>query len=82
MSVPIEMCPKEWSCRPLLLLILAWTLTVGGCSSRQIYQSATGWRQNECQKILESAERARCMDAANKDYDTYSKERSASSDGK
>jgi hypothetical protein len=53
-------------------------LVVAGCSGRQVYQSAAGWRQNECQKILEDAERARCMEQANKDYDTYSKEKGAS----
>ncbi|HVY04905.1 MAG TPA: hypothetical protein VHB46_02910 [Burkholderiales bacterium] len=53
-----------------------------GCTSRQIYQSAAGWRQNECQKILESADRAQCMDSANKDYDTYSKERGVNPSGK
>jgi hypothetical protein len=66
----------------LLLPILAWTVAVAGCSGRQIYQSAAGWRQNECQKILDGAERARCLDSANKDYDTYSKEREITSDNK
>jgi hypothetical protein len=66
----------------LLLPILAWTVAVAGCGGRQIYQSAAGWRQNECQKILEGAERARCLDAANKDYDTYSKERGITPDKK
>lgn len=56
-------------------LILVSMLVLAGCSGRQIYQSAAGLRQNECQKILESAERARCMEQANKDYDTYNKER-------
>jgi len=60
------------------LLILVSMLVLAGCSSRQIYQSAAGWRMNECQKILEDAERARCMEQANKDYDAYSKERNAS----
>ena len=64
-------------CSQVYVLILASTLVLAGCSGRQIYQSATGWRQNECQKILENAERARCMEQANKDYDTYTKERNA-----
>jgi hypothetical protein len=51
------------------------TLALAGCSGRQIYQSAAGWRMNECQKILEGAERARCLQSANKDYDTYKKEK-------
>ena len=59
------------------LATLALALALTGCTGRQVYQSATGWRQNECQKILESAERARCMESANKDYDTYTKEKGA-----
>ncbi len=55
------------------LLILTLTLLLAGCTGRQIYDSAAGWRQNECRKILESAERARCMETANKDYDSYKK---------
>lgn len=55
------------------LLFFLLTLLVAGCTGRQIYDSAAGWRQNECQKILESAERARCMENANKDYDSYKK---------
>lgn len=60
------------------VVVLVAMLFLGGCSGRQIYQSAVGWRQNECQKILEATERAQCIDQANKDYDTYSKERNAS----
>jgi hypothetical protein len=75
LSVPIEWCSMKVSCRPVLLPILAWAIAVGGCSSRQIYQSAAGWRLNECQKILDDTERAQCMEEANKDYDTYSKEK-------
>jgi hypothetical protein len=56
-------------------LIAALLLALAACSDRQLYQSAAGWRQNECQKILENAERARCLEAANKDYDSYRKER-------
>jgi hypothetical protein len=35
---------------------------------------------NECQKILEDAERARCLQSANKDYDTYKKEKGAAAE--
>lgn len=50
-------------------------VALAACSGRQIYQSATGWRQNECQKVLESGERARCLETANKDYDGYRREK-------
>ena len=67
------------SSRGLVLIVLS-IVVVAGCSGRQIYQSAAGWRQNECQKILEYGERARCMQQADKDYDTYSKERNSSAE--
>ena len=57
------------------VLVISLVMALAGCSGRQIYQSATGWRMNECQKILEDAERARCLGSANKDYDTYKKEK-------
>lgn len=63
------------ACFRIGLPLLALALALTGCTSRQVYQSAAGWRQNECQKILEDAERARCMESANKDYDTYRKEK-------
>ena len=59
------------------LLVLAFASA--GCNSKQIYESAQGWRVNECQKILDDGERARCAETANKDYDTYSRERSTPS---
>ena len=57
------------------LLILLCALVLTACSGRQVYESAAGWRQNECQKILEDADRARCMETATKDYDAYSKQK-------
>lgn len=62
------------------LAILVSALVLAACSGRQVYESAAGWRQNECQKILEGADRARCMETANKDYDTYNKQKSAAPD--
>ena len=58
-----------------IILSCAVIAALCACSSRQIYNAGAGWRQNECQKILEGAERARCLESAGKDYDTYSRER-------
>lgn len=54
-------------------LVLAALLT-SGCTGRQVYDSAAGWRQSECDKLLDDAARAKCMETANKDYDRYRKE--------
>lgn len=55
-------------------LMLVAFLT-SACASRQMYDSAAGWRHHECDKILDEAARARCTETASKDYDTYRKER-------
>lgn len=67
----------RWSESRMCGLILLSMLVASGCSGRQIYQSAAGWRLNECQKILDDGARARCVEQANKDYDTYRKEGNA-----
>ena len=64
------------------LPILVCALGLAACSGRQLYESAAGWRQNECQKILESADRARCMETATKEYDAYSRQKDAAPDQK
>lgn len=51
-------------------------LIVAGCSGRQVYDAGLGWRQNECNRMVDAAERARCLETANKDYDGYSREKS------
>ena len=62
------------------LPILVSALVLTACSDRQIYESAAGWRQHECQKILEGADRDRCMETATKDYETYSRQKETSPD--
>jgi hypothetical protein len=61
--------------RTRIVVLASLALSLAGCTGRQVYQSAAGWRMNECQKILEDAERARCLQSASKDYDTYKKEK-------
>ena len=56
------------------LAVCVLVLLECGCTSRQVYESAWGWRRNECDKIANADERARCLEAANASYDTYSKE--------
>ncbi len=51
-------------------LLLAAVLA-GGCTSEQVYNSAQGWRRNECYKIADLAQRERCLVDANRPYDAY-----------
>lgn len=64
----------------VLVLFAGVLFRASGCTGREIYQSGLGWRQNECQKVLDGAERTRCMETANKDYDSYDKEKTAPAD--
>lgn len=59
--------------------ILSVVLLLGACTSRQVYDAGLGWRQNECNRMVDAAERARCLETANKDYDGYSREKSRDS---
>lgn len=58
-----------------IALLAGVLVVVTGCTSREIYQSTVGWRQNECQKVMDVADRAQCMQTASKDYDSYSKQK-------
>lgn len=59
--------------------LLACTITIlallpAACSSRGVYDSAQGWRQQQCDKMLDNTARARCLEEANRDYDSYRKQ--------
>lgn len=55
----------------VLVAFAAAAATVSGCSGRQAYDAGYGWRMHECQKVLDDYERARCLETARMDYDTY-----------
>ena len=59
--------------KTVIAMLIALPL-LGACTSRQVYDAGVGWRQNECNQMMEPAERARCMETANKDYDSYRRE--------
>jgi hypothetical protein len=40
-----------------------------GCTAKQVYESAQGMRQNECNKIVNPDERAQCLETANTSYE-------------
>lgn len=56
------------------IAVIAAGILVCGCGSRQVYDAAAGWRQTECNKLLDDAARARCLATANQDFDTYRKQ--------
>jgi len=46
-------------------------LAAAGCTSQQLYDSAQGWRENECMKILDTPQRERCLKEARQSYREY-----------
>jgi hypothetical protein len=63
--------------RVLCALLIALSALSLGCTRRQVYDSAAGWRQNECQKLIDQEERTTCMESAARDYEAYRKERTS-----
>lgn len=55
-----------------LTLFTALLLTLlQGCAAESVYNAAQGARMNECTKIADNVERARCYDSATQSYDRY-----------
>ena len=57
-----------------IFLILPTCLTIGACTAQQRYYSAQSWQRNECEKLIEKAQREQCLNRANTSYDEYRKQ--------
>ena len=58
-----------------MLLPLLWACAlVTACSSQQTYATGQTWQRNECNKIIDTQERQRCLARANDSYETYQKQ--------
>ncbi len=55
-------------------LILASALLLAGCSMRVLYDSAQGWQRQECQKLQDRDERARCEKSTARSFEDYQAE--------
>jgi hypothetical protein len=53
--------------------LAAVLLLLAACSERQLYDSARGWRENECMQILDTPRRERCLNEARMSNDEYKK---------
>ena len=57
------------------LALLAASLSgLTSCTSQQLYNNAQGWREAECNKILDTPRRERCMKEARQSFEEYKKE--------
>jgi hypothetical protein len=54
--------------------VIAMLLIAAGCSSQQLYDNAQGWREAECNKILETPRRERCLKEARQSHEEYRKQ--------
>jgi hypothetical protein len=52
-------------------LIAMAALSVAACSSQQLYNSAAGLRQQECNRMLNRDERERCLTSADRSHEEY-----------
>ncbi len=41
------------------------------CTSQELYQTGQGWQRQECQKLLDRDERARCEKSTALSYEKY-----------
>jgi hypothetical protein len=57
--------------RPVLALL---AVALSACSQQQLYNNAQGWREAECNKILETPRRERCMKEARQSHEEYKRE--------
>ncbi len=51
---------------PALLCVL-----LQGCTAQKVYDAAQGARLDQCARIADNTERARCYDTATQSYDRY-----------
>ncbi len=65
-----------------LAALAVLTGLLAGCSGQQMYDSAAGWRQQECNRITDAAERSRCLETANLEYERYRRERDGAGDAR
>lgn len=50
---------------------IAVTLIAAGCTARQAYNTGQAWQRNECNKLIDVAERERCLRGTNTPYEDY-----------
>jgi hypothetical protein len=55
------------------LSLAMFAALLAACSPKQLYDSAAGWREAECNKILDTPRRERCMKEAQQPYEEYRK---------
>ncbi|MCG7757496.1 MAG: hypothetical protein LZF63_12660 [Nitrosomonas sp.] len=60
--------------RILAIAAAAAVVTVTGCTAQQLYSTGQSWQRNECSKIMDQQERARCLSSTSASYEAYKKQ--------
>ena len=54
-------------------LLAAALSALAACTDQQLYNNAQGWREAECNKLLDTPRRERCMKEARQSHEEYRK---------
>ena len=57
--------------------MLAAAALLGGCSSQQLYGAGQAWQKQECNRIANVQERARCLASTRNSYEDYKRKSEA-----
>jgi hypothetical protein len=60
---------------PSMLAACTACAALTACSTQQLYAAGQQWQRNQCQKIDDRAERARCEDGVALSFDEYQVQR-------
>jgi len=45
-----------------------------GCTTQQAYSTGQEWQRNQCNRIIDNAERSRCLEKTNTPYQDYKRQ--------
>jgi len=45
-----------------------------GCTTQQAYSAGQEWQRNQCNRMIDNAERSRCLDQLNTSYADYKRQ--------
>jgi hypothetical protein len=58
-----------------LVLGTVLAAVLAGCAGKDLYQTSQGFRRAQCERILEADRRADCMRNADRDWESYERDR-------
>jgi hypothetical protein len=55
-------------------LLLLMVLSLGGCTTQQLYSTGQSWQRQECLRLPDLAERDRCLRSTARSYEEFRSE--------